>query len=229
MTLAQRIQHLLLTLSFIALALTGFALKYPDGWIAYLLGSNENIRRLGHRAAAIVMLALAAYHTLYLLRTKEGRTLLREISPRRKDARDVFANLRYLLSPRAPRPAFARFNYAEKAEYWAVVWGTVIMGLTGLVIWFKMACTEWLPRWAIEVATTIHYYEAILAVLAIMVWHFYHVFFDPDVYPYNSAWWDGRGPADWYRKEHPLDHETLAAAAPEPDAPPVDPEAGKKL
>ena len=54
-------------------------LKYPDGWIAYLLGSNENIRRLGHRAAAAVMLALAAYHTLYLLRTKEGRTLRRVV------------------------------------------------------------------------------------------------------------------------------------------------------
>jgi len=228
LTLSQRIQHLLLSLSFIALALTGFALKYPDGWIAYLLGSSEEVRRLGHRAAAVVMLALAVYHTAYLFLTREGRKLLRELSPRLKDVRDVFANLRYLLSPRAPRPAFARFGYAEKAEYWAVVWGTVIMGLTGLVIWFKMTITQWVPRWVIEVAITIHYYEALLAVLAIVVWHFYHVFFDPDVYPYNSAWWDGRVPADLYREEHPLDRETLDAAGLAPHALPVKPEDGPK-
>ncbi|MCX6998328.1 MAG: cytochrome c3 family protein [Kiritimatiellaeota bacterium] len=228
MTLTQRLQHLLLLLSFIALALTGFALKYPDGWIAYLLGASENVRRLGHRAAAVVMLALAVYHTGYLLLTREGRTLLREISPRLKDVFDVFANLRYLLSPRAPQPAFARFGYAEKAEYWAVVWGTVIMGLTGLVIWFKMTSTQWVPRWVIEVAITVHYYEALLAVLAIIVWHFYHVFFDPDVYPNNTAWWDGRVSADLYREEHPLDHETLAAAGLEPHDQTVAPEDGSK-
>jgi cytochrome b subunit of formate dehydrogenase len=68
-------------------------------------------------------------------------------------------------------------------EYWAVVWGTIIMGVTGLMIWFKMDVTHWLPRWAVDVALTIHYYEAILACLAIIVWHFYHVIFDPDVYP----------------------------------------------
>jgi len=77
-------------------------------------------------------------------------------------------------------------------EYWAVVWGTIIMGATGLMIWFKIDVTQVLPRWAVEVATTIHYYEAILACLAIVVWHFYHVVFDPDVYPLNLAFWDGR-------------------------------------
>ena len=64
-------------------------------------------------------------------------------------------------------------------EYWAVVWGTIIMGVTGLMIWFKTDVTHWLPRWAVDVALTIHYYEAILACLAIVVWHFYHVMFDP--------------------------------------------------
>ena len=65
----------------------------------------------------------------------------------------------------------------------AVVWGTVVMGATGLAIWFKIEVTHSLPRWVVDVAITIHYYEAILACLAIIVWHFYHVMFDPDVYP----------------------------------------------
>ena len=66
-----------------------------------------------------------------------------------------------------------------------------------------------LGRWGVDVATAIHYYEAILATLAILVWHFYQVFFDPDVYPMNGAWWDGKMPLDHYREEHGLDQETL--------------------
>ncbi len=94
-------------------------------------------------------------------------------------------------------------------EYWAVVWGTVIMGVTGLMIWFKLGTTHWLPRWTIDVATTIHYYEAILACLAILVWHFYHVIFDPDVYPLNRACVDGRVSTEWYAGEHALDTPAL--------------------
>ncbi len=212
MTRSQRYQHFFLLTSFSALAITGFALIYPDSWLHYLMGSSENVRRLGHRFAAGVMMALAVYHTIYIMSAKEGRKLVKDIFPCPKDVLDVIGNLRYLIFPRAPKPAFARFTYGEKAEYWAVVWGTLIMGLTGVIIMFKMNITEWAPRWVIDVAITIHYYEAILAVLAIIVWHFYHVIFDPDVYPLNTACWDGRMPEHLYHEEHELDTETLAEA-----------------
>ena len=97
------------------------------------------------------------------------------------------ARVRWLLGLRKAKPQIGRFGYAEKMEYWAVIWGTIIMGVTGLMVWFKMEVTQWLPRWAVDVALTIHYYEAILACLAIIVWHFYHVMFDPDVYPAESG------------------------------------------
>jgi len=90
-------------------------------------------------------------------------------------------------------------------EYWAVIWGTIIMGVTGLMVWFKMDVTQWLPRWLVDVALTIHYYEAILACLAIIVWHFYHVMFDPDVYPVNLACWDGKVSQHLQAEEHPLE------------------------
>ncbi|MEI6166027.1 MAG: cytochrome b/b6 domain-containing protein [bacterium] len=212
MTRSQRYQHFFLLTSFSALAITGFALVYPDSWLHYLMGSSETVRRVGHRAAAAVMMALAVYHTIYIIRAKEGRKLVKDIFPCPQDVLDVIGNLRYLIFPRAPKPAFGRFSYGEKAEYWAVVWGTLIMGLTGLIIMFKMQITAWAPRWVIDVAITIHYYEAILAVLAIIVWHFYHVIFDPDVYPINTACLDGRMPEHLYHEEHALDTETLAAA-----------------
>jgi cytochrome b subunit of formate dehydrogenase len=108
------------------------------------------------------------------------------------------------------KPKIGRFGYSEKMEYWAVVWGTIIMGVTGLVVWFKMDVTQFLPRWAVDVALTIHYYEAILACLAIVVWHFYHVIFDPDVYPLNWACWNGKVSKHWQEEEHPL--EAMPAA-----------------
>ena len=212
MTLAQRIQHWLLLISFISLAVTGFALKYPDGWVSALVGYSETFRRTGHRVAAVVMIVVALAHLVYLIATRDGRKLLKDLLPGWQDVLDVIANLNYLIRKNATKPRFARFGYGEKAEYWAVVWGTVIMGITGVMIWFKSGTTEWMPRWAIDVATTIHFYEAILAVLAIIVWHFYAVFFDPDVYPNNTAWLDGRVSEEWYKDEHPLDVDAIEQA-----------------
>lgn len=205
----QRIQHFLLATSFVYLAITGFALKYPDSWVAWLGGPNEELRKMGHRIAGVFLLALGAAHLLYLAVAREGRRLLRDLLPARSDVKDLATAVRYLTGRHANKPRFGRFGYPEKFEYWAVLWGTVIMGATGLAIWFKMDVTRFLPRWIIDVATTIHFYEAVLAVLAILVWHLYHVLFDPDVYPMNWAWWDGRVTESWHREEHPGD-----AAAP---------------
>lgn len=219
MDFCQRAQHFILALSFIVLALTGFALKFPDSWIAHLLGADEGIRRWGHRIAGVVLLLAGAYHVGYVLGTREGRSLLRDMIPGPKDARDVAANAAYLTGLAKKKPAFGRFGYAEKMEYWAVVWGTIIMGVTGLMIWFKLGTTHWLPRWVVDVATTIHYYEAILACLAIVVWHFYHVIFDPDVYPLNRACVDGRVSPEWQAEEHALDAGPLDKAAAPASAP----------
>jgi len=205
MSLSQRWQHALLALSFIVLAITGFALKFPDSWVATLMGSSEEFRRWAHRIAGIVLLVVGTYHIIYILASKDGWRLVRDLFPVKKDLADVWDAVRYLIGWSKEKPKIGRFGYAEKMEYWAVVWGTIIMGVTGLMIWFKMDVTHWLPRWAVDVALTIHYYEAILACLAIVVWHFYHVIFDPDVYPLNMACWDGRVSEHWQQEEHALE------------------------
>ena len=203
----QRIQHWLLLTSFIALVLSGFALQYPDSWLASLLGGSEYLRRIIHRIAAVVMLVVGVYHLAYLGMSKEGRRWLKDMLVRGKDFTDVLGNFRYYLGLSREKPKIARFGYAEKAEYWAVVWGTIIMGLTGLMIWFKLGVFSFLSRWVIDIALAIHFYEAVLATLAIIVWHFYHVIFDPDVYPVNFAFLDGRVSQAHYREEHELDYE----------------------
>jgi formate dehydrogenase gamma subunit len=205
MDTAQRWQHFFLAASFIVLAWTGFALKFPDSFVAHSLGSHEPFRRWTHRIAGVVLLLAGAYHVGYVLACREGRRLVKDMMPRLKDAQDAAANVRRLAGLGGVKPKFGRFGYAEKMEYWAVVWGTIIMGATGLILWFKIPVTHFLPRWAVDVATTIHYYEAILACLAILVWHFYHVIFDPDVYPLNRAVLDGRVSRQWLEEEHPSD------------------------
>jgi len=205
MSASQRWQHFMLASSFIVLAITGFALKFPDSWLARCLGSSEPVRRWVHRIAGIILLAVGTYHIFYVLATRDGRRLVRDLFPVKQDLADMCCAAHYLVGLQKKRPEIDRFGYAEKMEYWAVIWGTIIMGATGLMIWLKIDVTRFLPRWAVEVATTIHYYEAVLACLAIVVWHFYHVIFDPDVYPINPACVDGLISEELQKHEHPLE------------------------
>ncbi|MGA3080087.1 MAG: cytochrome b/b6 domain-containing protein [Terracidiphilus sp.] len=214
MSVNQRWQHLILLTSFIVLVITGFALKFPNSWIAELLGNGngEKLRSITHRVAGVILIGAGIYHIFYLAMAREGRRLIRDFAPRPKDAFDAIGTMRFYLGLSKERPKFGRFSYAEKAEYWALVWGTALMAVTGIMMWAKVATGNLLARWCVDVATAIHFYEAILATLAIVVWHFYQVFFDPDVYPMNWAWWDGRMPAEHYRHEHELDTETVTEA-----------------
>jgi cytochrome b subunit of formate dehydrogenase len=217
----QRWQHLILLTSFIVLVITGFALKFPNSWIAEMLGNGngEKLRGLVHRIAGVILIGAGIYHLFYLAMSREGRRLIRDVAPRPRDAFDAWGTMSYYLGLSKTRPQFGRFSYAEKAEYWALVWGTALMALTGIMMWAKVWVGNLLARWWVDVATSIHFYEAILATLAILVWHFYQVFLDPDVYPMNWAWWDGKIPVEHYRHEHELDPEALADAdAPTPSA-----------
>ena len=227
MTVNQRWQHLVLLSSFIVLVITGFALKFPDTWFAHTLGMGENLRGVIHRIAGVILIGAGIYHIFYLAIAREGRRLLRDIAPVPKDAFDAWATMRYYLGLSTVKPKFGRFSYAEKAEYWALVWGTALMGLTGIMLWAKVWVGDLLARWWVDVATAVHFYEAILATLAILVWHFYQVFFDPDVYPMNWAWWDGKMPVDLYRHEHELDHELDTDPAAKATDPVKEPSSGK--
>ncbi|MDR3772502.1 MAG: cytochrome c3 family protein [Terracidiphilus sp.] len=212
MTANQRWQHLILLTSFIILVITGFALKFPNSWLAEVLAMSEKLRSMTHRVAGVVLIAAGIYHVFYLAATREGRRLIWDFAPRPRDAFDAWGTMLYYLGLSKERPKFGRFSYAEKAEYWALVWGTALMGVTGVMMWAKVWVGNLLARWWVDVATAIHFYEAILATLAIVVWHFYQVFLDPDVYPMNWAWWDGKMPVEHYRHEHGLDAEALAEA-----------------
>jgi cytochrome b subunit of formate dehydrogenase len=211
MTLEQRIQHLALLISFFTLVLTGFALKYPSSWLAMIF-VNEIVRSYIHRVAGVVLIAVSLFHIWYVLRKPDGRQLLKDMLPDWKDVTDARDAFRFYLGYSDQRPMFRRFSYAEKMEYWALVWGMFVMASTGLMAWFKVLVGKHVPGWWVDAAITIHFYEAVLATLAIVVWHFYGIIFDPDTYPMNWAWFDGKMSIEHYEHEHPLDHLAVEKA-----------------
>ena len=121
------------------------------------------------------------------------------------DLKDAVAQLTFNLGLRQTPPPHRRWNYAEKAEYWALVWGSVVMIVTGAMLVFTETVLRLWPKVWNDVAQVIHYYEALLATLAILVWHFYWVIFDPKEYPMNPAWLIGKKAAhqDSHDEVHP--------------------------
>ncbi|MBI5624823.1 MAG: cytochrome b/b6 domain-containing protein [Elusimicrobia bacterium] len=193
MNVNERVQHAVLTVTFILLAVTGFALKYPEAWWTMPFSlADEGLRRGLHRWAAVFFLVLSIYHLGYLLLTQRGRGILWGLLPRLRDAKDAVLLMLYNLGLRSERPELATpYNYIEKAEYWALVWGTFVMVVSGLLLAFSNLTLRYLPLWAPDLATLVHFYEAVLACLAIATWHSYWVVFDPDVYPMNWSWLTG--------------------------------------
>ncbi len=211
MTLSERWQHGLLAVSFAVLVYTGFALKFPDAWpFAWIVALEKGyaLRSWIHRGAALVMVFTCLLHLVYLP-TRRGRSFLLHIRPRYQDVKEAVLNIGYLLGLRAAPPRFDRFSYIEKVEYWAVVWGSVIMAGTGFMLWFENLTLKFLAKWVTDLATMVHYYEAWLASLAILIWHFYSVIFNPDVYPMNWTWLTGKISEEMLRHEHPLEHERM--------------------
>jgi cytochrome b subunit of formate dehydrogenase len=208
----QRIQHWLLLISFFVLVITGFALKFPESIFSRALLMSESVRSIVHRVAGTTLILVSLYHIYYLAAKKSGRRMLFDMLPVPKDASDIVSNLRYYVGLGGKPARFARFTYGEKMEYWALVWGTIVMATTGLMLWFKVGFGNLVPRWWLDVATAIHFYEAILATLAIVVWHFYQVIFDPDIYPMNWAWLDGKMSVETYSHEHAEDQATIREA-----------------
>lgn len=194
-TFDERVQHFILFVTFTALAYTGFALRYSHAWWALpftVLGTGSDWRGIVHRVMAVIFCGLCVYHIAFLIATRRGRAEFKSFIPKARDFNDLFSMFKYNLGLAKEHPKFERFNYIEKSEYWALVWGSLIMVVTGMMLAFENFTMRHFPKWMLDVAGTIHFYEAVLATLAIIVWHFYFSIFDPTQYPMNWSWLTGR-------------------------------------
>lgn len=194
-TVNERIQHFILLASFITLAYTGFALKYPQAWWAFPFTTIEvgaDWRGLIHRIAAVIFIVLSFFHLGYLAFTKRGREQVECLLPKFKDFREFGQLIAFNLGWTKNKPKLGRYSYVEKSEYWALIWGSAIMILSGTILTFANFFMRYFPKWFMDIATAIHFYEAVLATLAILVWHFYFTIFDPDAYPMNWSMLSGK-------------------------------------
>lgn len=206
-----RIEHFVLMVSFTVLAVTGlpqmFSLNSPIARAMIdIMGGIETVRII-HRWAAFFLVAGSFYHlftSAYRFFVKRERM---RIAPEKKDVRDAFDYVRYNLGLSDEPPRMRKFNFGEKFEYWAVVWGTAIMTITGFMLWNPIATTAVLPGEIIPIALTAHGGEALLAVLAIIIWHMYNV----HVKHWNPSMFTGNLPREQMEEEHALEMERLDA------------------
>jgi cytochrome b subunit of formate dehydrogenase len=205
MRLAEVWQHTLLMVSFIVLVITGFALRYGDLPVARLVFGWDHgfeVRGIIHRVAAVVLIISTLWHIFFLL-THRGKRFFKDMLPALSDFRLFAQKMLFNVGLSKTAPRFERFSYVEKVEYWALIWGNVVMILTGILLWFDNYFVILLPKGFLEVALVIHFYEAILATLAILIWHLYATVFNPHVYPMNPSWLTGKMPRDMFEHEHP--------------------------
>jgi formate dehydrogenase subunit gamma len=208
----QRLQHLLLAVSFTSLIATGWPLRFPElaisQQLARLAGGPAAIG-LWHRGLACLLLATCLYHIAYLFAMYARGQRSRSMLPARRDFSDAWQDLRYFFGRRAGRPAFGRYSWIEKFEYYAVAWGCAIMALSGFVLWAPQHAVAVMPAWIVQAAVLVHDYEALLAGLAIFLWHFYWVHLHPAVFPMNSVWLSGRMSEEEMLRHHPRELDTL--------------------
>ncbi|MBI5963197.1 MAG: cytochrome b/b6 domain-containing protein [Chloroflexi bacterium] len=218
--LARRIEHLTMLLSFTTLGLTGLIQKFPfnaaSQFLIGILGGVDTVRSI-HHFAAIVLMFGTMYHiillgyNLYVLRIR--MTMLPVI----QDGLDALQALLYNIGLRKSRPQMGRFTFEEKAEYWAFVWGTAVMGVTGFMMWNPITSAKFLPGEFIPAAKAAHGGEAVLAVLAIILWHMYgvHIKF------FNKAMWTGKLTETEMLHEHPLELADIKAGLPDREQDPL--------
>ncbi|MDX1440759.1 MAG: cytochrome b/b6 domain-containing protein, partial [Rubricoccaceae bacterium] len=203
-----RIEHLILLISFSILAITGLPQMFAetsigDGMIN-LMGGIETVRLI-HRYAAFVLVAGSVYHLItasYRFFVKRERM---GMVPDRKDFQDLGETVRFNLGMQEEAPKMRKFNFGEKFEYWAVVWGTGVMIITGFMLLNPIFTTAFLPGEIIPAALAAHGWEAVLAVSAIVLWHFYNVL----IKHFNPSIWTGLLPKEQMEEEHALEMERI--------------------
>jgi len=205
--------HLGLQLTFATLVVTGFSLRFAhlDLFSFMPFSISEITRAWIHRIAGSGMGILFVLHFIRMAMGKQDRGVMVKMLPKPKDIRDAVDNIRYHLFMSDKFPRFGQTTYIEKAEYLALIWGTWVMIVTGLVLWFPEFTTQYLPGWSIKVAETVHFYEAILATLAIIVWHLFFTILHPEVYPLDFTFMDGQMPLDEIEHMRPEWYEELKA------------------
>lgn len=213
--LSERIQHILMMLSFITLALTGLPQSFAStGWAKAwmgIFGGIGGIRKV-HHFAAVILVFVFLYHTILVIGDLFRKDAKRWMLPRKQDLTDAIQSVKYLLGKVPEPPRYGRFDFRQKMEYWSLIWGTILMGITGIMLMFPTFFASFLPGDFIYAAKAAHGLEALLAVAAIVSWHMYHAHFAQGIFPVDTTMFTGKISLERMQEEHPLEYEAWLAA-----------------
>jgi cytochrome b subunit of formate dehydrogenase len=205
---SERVQHSVFAMCFIVLVITGFMLKIPDSVVKSFGTAGEIVfsyRSILHRTAGIIMMLVGVYHFYYLIFKRAGRRWLIDMLPRLKDLKDMCDNFLYYINLKEEPPEFDRFSYKHKIEYGALIAGTTIVSVTGLILWSQY---KW-SKFVVDIAALVHGMEAILACLAIMIWHLYEIHFRPHKSPLDNTWLTGVIDEEEMKEEYALHYKKI--------------------
>ncbi len=214
----QIIQHAALMVSFVLLVITGLPLKFHDSpvsqWWTAVWGGVDTTRAI-HHFAAYVMVVVCIYHAIYLAYTIGvlKRPFPVKMIPSLQDFIDLFQEMLYFVGLRKEKPAFDRFNWREKMDYWAIFWGMPIMAGSGFVLMYPVLVTRYLPGWVVPASLVAHSDEAVLALTWIFMVHIFFNHFTPGLFPMNTSIFTGKVPKERYQREHPLEYDRLEPPA----------------
>ncbi len=216
----QRVEHVAMMVLFTVLSLTGFPQKFSEaGWarsLVELLGGIGATRTI-HRFSGWVFSVLLLLHLgLALATLVRRRNVSLTMVPVRKDFKDAIVTLKYYLGLEKAHAKFDRFDYRQKFEYWGLIFGSILMVRTGVVLYFPVAVAQWLPGQVIPASKVAHSNEGLMAFLVVIVWHIYNAHLNPDVFPFDTSIFTGKISRERMEKEHPLE---LARALGKPEEP----------
>ena len=217
-TASQRVLHVGLMLTFVGCALTGLPLLYAEEpWAATLARIFGGFESAGiiHRICASVMILVFSTHVVLLLSKAIARggvlPLLwgpDSLVPQPQDIVDIVANFKWFVGA-GPQPQFDRWTYWEKFDYWAVFWGMVIIGGSGLLLWFPVFFSQLLPGWVFNIAALVHGEEALLAAGFIFTFHFFNGHVRPAKFPMDTVIFTGRISEHELKAERLVEYERL--------------------
>ncbi len=212
-----RVNHAFVAITFFGLTLTGMPLLFSDqDWAKALAKAMGGVDAAGlwHRVFAVVLMINFIVHFVGIykrFRKQPAKTLLTgpyTLLPRWKDVTDCLGMFRWFLTGRG-KPAFDRWTYWEKFDYWAEIAGTFIIGGTGLMLWFPGLVSTMIPGWSFNIATIVHGYEALLAAGFIFTIHFFNANLRPEKFPVDDVIFTGVVSEDELRHERPAEYQRL--------------------
>ena len=207
---SERVQHLILVACFVILVITGFMLNIPEDALMVLGTAGETVffwRSIMHRVAGTVMILVSLYHVYYLIFRPAGRRWISDMMFRLRDLTEIRDSMKFYMEFKDSPPEYDRFCYKHKFEYFALFFGNTVMAVTGLLLWTE---SNW-SKFVLDISTLIHGMEAILASLAIIIWHMYEVHLRPHKFPVDNLWLTGLIDEEEMKEEYPLHYKKIMA------------------